>query len=91
MTELKDMCLETHFNPTFKLRMLRELTETLQMLGRILGVKIWQTTRRLKIHILIIQGVSENTDTFVLSIVAMLLPVVSCNKHLKIASSMEIC
>ena len=38
-----------------------------------------------------IQGVSENTDTFVLSIVTMLLPVVSCDKRIKIASSMEIC
>ena len=38
-----------------------------------------------------LQGVSENTDTFVLSIVTMILPVVSCDKHLKIASSMEIC
>ena len=38
-----------------------------------------------------IQGVSENTDTFVLSIVSMFLPVVSWDKDPKIASLMEIC
>ena len=38
-----------------------------------------------------LQGVSENTDTFVLPIVSMILPAVSWDKHLKIASSMEIC
>ena len=37
-----------------------------------------------------LQGVSENTDTFVLSMVSMTLPAVSWDKHLKIASSMEI-
>ena len=40
---------------------------------------------------LYLQGVSENTDTFILSIVFMLLSLVICDKHLKIASSMEIC
>ena len=38
-----------------------------------------------------LQGVSENTDTFVLSIVSMFLPVVSWDKDPKIASLMEIC
>ena len=38
-----------------------------------------------------IQGVSEKPDTFVLSIVFMILPAVGWDKHIKIASSMEIC
>ena len=41
--------------------------------------------------ICIVQGVSENTDTFVLTLVSMILSAVSWDKHLKIGSSMEIC
>ena len=37
------------------------------------------------------QGVSEKSGTFVLSIFTMILPIVSWAKHIKIASSVEIC